>query len=87
MVITGEGQFTELITTCPECYRLCINLNGAWYTLEVWRDARAHSVSCWSPNAVPAGELFSVVADYMGSGSLVWRSLSGWTRKFMRDMG
>jgi hypothetical protein len=41
-------------------------LDGSRYTLEAWKDGRAHQVSRWSPNAVvPGGELFAVVTDYL----------------------
>jgi hypothetical protein len=41
-------------------------LDGSRYTLEAWKDGRAHQVARWSPNAVvPGGELFSVVTDYL----------------------
>jgi hypothetical protein len=41
-------------------------LDGSRYTLEAWKDGRAHQVERWSPNAmVPGGELFSVVTDYL----------------------
>jgi hypothetical protein len=39
--------------------------DGATYTLEAWKRGRAHHVSRWSPSAIPGGELFSVVTDYM----------------------
>jgi hypothetical protein len=138
MAVTGERPFGELVTTCSECYRLCIHgsrwdhnvirmerplagtskvsrlvahfvhwwpetkttattyeialrevewqgmdallavadfwnltksdysgLDGAVHTLEAYKGGRAHTVRRWSPSAVPHGELFSVISDYM----------------------
>ena len=64
-----EWQGMDSLLTVADFWNLTKNdysgLDGAVYTLEAWKNGRVHTVSRWSPGAVPAGELFSVVTDYM----------------------